>query len=83
MDQMRATFARMITMRPTTIEGMRAIASAVCHFEWDGDVESTEGAIEGAALAVLVHAEIIGHDLALRRDSETVSVSASEIRYRT
>ncbi|WP_176936691.1 hypothetical protein [Bradyrhizobium brasilense] len=34
----------------TVLEGMRAIASAVLHFGWsDG-----EGAIEGAALAVLV-----------------------------
>ncbi|MCP1844426.1 hypothetical protein ACVIHI_002653 [Bradyrhizobium sp. USDA 4524] len=54
MDQLRATFARMVTMRPTTIEGMRAIALAVLHFEWGGNVEHREGAIEGAALAVLV-----------------------------
>jgi hypothetical protein len=54
MDQMRATYARMITMRPTTIQGMRAIASAVLHFEWCGNVKYAEGAIEGAALAVLV-----------------------------
>ncbi|MCP1843030.1 hypothetical protein ACVIHI_004050 [Bradyrhizobium sp. USDA 4524] len=53
MDQLRALYARMITMRPTTIDGMRAIASAVFHFEWDR-VEYAEGAIEGAALAVLV-----------------------------
>ncbi|WP_420965304.1 hypothetical protein [Bradyrhizobium sp. B120] len=55
MDQMRTMFARMITMRPTTIEGMRAIASAVLHFEWDGEnVEFTEGCVEGVALGVLV-----------------------------
>ena len=54
MDQMRATFARMITMRPTTIEGMRAIALAVFHFEWPDEVRYAEGATEGAALAVLV-----------------------------
>ncbi len=53
MDQMRATYARMITMRPRTIEGMKAIALAVFHFEWNG-IEYAEGAIEGAALAVLV-----------------------------
>ncbi|MGX1110565.1 MULTISPECIES: hypothetical protein [Bradyrhizobium] len=55
MDQLRAMFARMITMRPTTVEGMRAIASAVLHFEWDGNnVEFTDGAIEGVVLGVLV-----------------------------
>ncbi|MHC2247852.1 hypothetical protein [Bradyrhizobium elkanii] len=54
MDQLREIFARMITLRPTTMEGMRAIASVVCHFEWDGDVEYAEGCVEGAALAVLV-----------------------------
>ncbi|MCC8945344.1 hypothetical protein H8A97_09580 [Bradyrhizobium sp. Arg62] len=54
MDQLRMIFARMITMRPTTIEGMRAMASALLHFERDGNVEFTEGAIEGAALSVLV-----------------------------
>ncbi|MCC8976469.1 hypothetical protein [Bradyrhizobium brasilense] len=54
MDQLRTIFARMISMRPTTIEGMRAIALAVLHFEWGGNVEYGEGAIEGAALAVLV-----------------------------
>ncbi|MHC6157742.1 hypothetical protein ACVSQB_39010 [Bradyrhizobium elkanii] len=45
---------RMITMRATTIEGMRATASAVLHLEWDGNVEFTEGAIEGGAIGVLV-----------------------------
>ncbi|WP_038388782.1 hypothetical protein [Bradyrhizobium elkanii] len=55
MDQLRAIFPRMIGMRPRTIEGMRAIASAVLHFEWDGNnVEYAEGCVEGAALAVLV-----------------------------
>ncbi|WP_338688659.1 hypothetical protein V5279_24405 [Bradyrhizobium sp. 26S5] len=54
-DQLRAIFARMVTIRPTTIEGMRAIASMVLNFEWDGNnVEFAEGTIEGAALAVLV-----------------------------
>jgi hypothetical protein len=33
MDRLRMIFARLITMRPTTIEGMRATASAVLHFE--------------------------------------------------
>jgi hypothetical protein len=58
MDQLRAMFARMVTMRPTTIEGMRAIALAVLHFEWDGNnVEYCEGGagdVESAAVAVLV-----------------------------
>ncbi|WOH54898.1 hypothetical protein [Bradyrhizobium sp. BWC-3-1] len=54
MDQLRAIFSRMISMRPTTIEGMRAVASAVFHFEWNGKVEYAEGGIEGAAVAVLV-----------------------------
>jgi hypothetical protein len=53
--QLRAMFVQMITMRPATIEGMRAIALAVLHFEWDrNNVEYAEGAVEGAALAVLV-----------------------------
>lgn len=54
MDRLRSIYAHMITMRPKTTEGMRAIASAVLHFEWDGNVEYGEGAIEGAGLAVLV-----------------------------
>ncbi|MFK4726441.1 hypothetical protein ABIE89_007541 [Bradyrhizobium niftali] len=63
MDQLRAIFARMITIRPTTIEGLRAIASMVLNFEWDGsNVEYAEGAIEGAALAVLV-AGLLGKPL--------------------
>jgi hypothetical protein len=54
MDQLRAIFSRMISIRPTTIDGMRAVASAVFHVEWSGKVKYAEGAIEGAALAVLV-----------------------------
>ncbi|WP_342728887.1 hypothetical protein AAFG07_20920 [Bradyrhizobium sp. B097] len=58
MDRLRAMFARVITIRPRTIEGMRAVASAVLHFEWDGNnVEFDSGFagdVEGAALAVLV-----------------------------
>ncbi|QIG91011.1 hypothetical protein [Bradyrhizobium sp. 6(2017)] len=55
MDQLRTIFARMIAMRPTTIEGMRAIASAVLHFEWDGaNVEFTEGCVGDAAIDVLI-----------------------------
>lgn len=58
MDQLRVMFARMVTMRPTTIEGLRAIASAVLNFEWDrNNVEYCEGGagdVESAAVAVLV-----------------------------
>lgn len=55
MDRLRAIFARMATMCPSTIEGMRAIALAVLHFEWNGNVvENNEGSIESTALAVLV-----------------------------
>ncbi|UFX47551.1 hypothetical protein HAP47_0013120 [Bradyrhizobium sp. 41S5] len=42
-------------MLPTTIEGMRAIVSAVLNFQWDAnDVEFAEGTIEGVALGVPV-----------------------------
>lgn len=57
MDQMRSIFARMTSMRPATIEGMRSIATMVLNFEWDGNVEFTSGFagdVEGAALAVLI-----------------------------
>ncbi|MGY4170947.1 hypothetical protein [Bradyrhizobium sp. USDA 4529] len=54
MDELRALYARMISMRPTTVEGMRAVAAAVFHFQWDGKVENIDDTIEGAALAVLV-----------------------------
>ncbi|WP_321177281.1 hypothetical protein [Bradyrhizobium sp. USDA 3256] len=54
MDQLRSIYARMIGIRPTTVEGMRAIASAVFHFEWDGKVENFDGTIESTALAALV-----------------------------
>ncbi|MCA6105353.1 hypothetical protein [Bradyrhizobium australafricanum] len=54
MDELRALYVRMISMRPTTMEGLKAVASAVFHFQWDGKVENIEGSIEGAALAVLV-----------------------------
>lgn len=54
MDQLRSIFCRMISIRPTTMDGMRAVASAVFHFEWNSKVEYGEDAIGGAALGVLV-----------------------------
>lgn len=54
MDQLRTIFARMVTLRPTTIEGMRSLASAVFHFEWPDEVVYGDDTIEGVALGTLI-----------------------------